>query len=336
MRVWFNHWFSTVYHLINLMRDGNPGAFTFIGTSTNPLAIYKNSCDAFYVEPADIGREEYIEYCLQFCQAQGIDVFVPRRYLVDIVKSSRRFRDIGVKLFANADADTVCMLDDKQSAYEYFRQRGLDLIPPTRVAHNLEEFKAAVEELEGVSKRVCYKLVRDEGARTFRVIDDGIETLAGLYEKPSSKVTRSMAFNILKGYDFATPILVMPYLSGVEISVDCLKTEKGTIIIPRYKTNSRYSEVIFGKEIMEQCERISDALPFEMPFNIQFKQDRGQLYLLEVNPRMSGGLQLSCKATGINIPSIAVNQLLGRPVDWKYPDRNAQKVAHIETPICLE
>ena len=38
---------------------------------------------------------------------------------------------------------------------------------------------------------------------------------------------------------------------------------------------------------------------------------KGKLYLLEINSRMSGGLQLSCKATGINIPSIAINQLLG-------------------------
>ena len=31
MRVWFNHWFSTCYHLIDLIRAGDPGRFHFPG-----------------------------------------------------------------------------------------------------------------------------------------------------------------------------------------------------------------------------------------------------------------------------------------------------------------
>ena len=40
MRVWFNHWFSTAYHLINLIRDANP-EFKFVGSNKNDYAIYK-------------------------------------------------------------------------------------------------------------------------------------------------------------------------------------------------------------------------------------------------------------------------------------------------------
>jgi carbamoylphosphate synthase large subunit len=57
-------------------------------------------------------------------------------------------------------------------------------------------------------------------------------------------------------------------------------------------------------------------------------------YLLEVNARMSGGIQLSYAATGINIPNIAVNRLLGiekRQV-W---DKTTRVVSFIETPILL-
>ena len=34
MRVWFNHWFSTAYHLIKLMGEGWPGPekLTFVGS----------------------------------------------------------------------------------------------------------------------------------------------------------------------------------------------------------------------------------------------------------------------------------------------------------------
>lgn len=70
-----------------------------------------------------------------------------------------------------------------------------------------------------------------------------------------------------------------------------------------------------------------------MPLNIQFKCMNGKPYLLEINPRMSGGLQASCMATGINIPNIALNQLMGINIQWKYPDFKSVKTANLETPV---
>ena len=86
---------------------------------------------------------------------------------------------------------------------------------------------------------------------------------------------------------------------------------------------------------MAICERIMKVMGLSVPMNIQLRMHKGKPYLLEINPRMSGGLQLSCKATGINLPDIAVHQLLGIPRPWAWPDLTAQKVAHIETPIRL-
>jgi len=86
---------------------------------------------------------------------------------------------------------------------------------------------------------------------------------------------------------------------------------------------------------MNECSQMIDNLKLKMPLNIQFMMNEGKVYLLEINSRMSGGLQLSCKASGINLPSIAINQLLGIERKWEYPDFISQKVAHIETPICL-
>lgn len=116
-------------------------------------------------------------------------------------------------------------------------------------------------------------------------------------------------------YDFEISILLMPYLSGVEISVDCVATANGNLIIPRYKTSKRYSEIISSKRIISMCDKIVHELntnnDMNMLMNIQFKMENDKPYLLEINPRMSGGLQLSCKAIGINLPHIALNELLG-------------------------
>ncbi len=335
MRIWFNHWFSTAYHLINMIKDSDPEKFYFIGSSTNPVAIYKKVCEEWYDEKDGLNADKYIDFCLNFCKAHNVDVFVPRRYLVEVVKNRKDFENIGVKIFAHNDADIIAMLDDKQKTYEYFKQIDTEIIPKICIAHSFDEFCNCYEELQQLYERVCYKLVIDEGARSFRVIDNRIDSIKGILEKPGSKVTYGMAKQILSQYDFETPMLLMPYLSGIEISVDCLSTISGNIIIPRYKTNKRYSEVVFSEDIMQKCDHIMNCLGVKMPMNIQFKINDGKLYLLEINPRMSGGLQLSCKATGINLPSIAMNQLLGNHIEWKYPLFDSRKVAHIETPVIV-
>ena len=79
-----------------------------------------------------------------------------------------------------------------------------------------------------------------------------------------------------------------------------------------------------------------DILHFDMPANIQFKMNNGKPYLLEINPRMSGGLQLSCLATDINLPSIALRKCTGLETEWQYPDPwLVRGVVNLETPIIV-
>ena len=335
MRIWYNHWFSTSYHLINMMREKEPERFEFIGSSTNPYAIYKRACKEFYEERHDVSDDEYLSFCLDFCSTHNIDIFVPRHNLVSIIANRSGFEEIGVKLFAENNIELVKALDDKFKTYELLRDINPERVPEILIAHDLQEFEAAINELKNRYSRICYKLVVDEGARSFRVIDDRIESVASLYSKPGNKITTSACFRVLEHYDFKIPVMVMPFLEDVEISVDCLKTNSGNIIIPRYKTNKRYSEVIFNKEIMEECDQILDSLNLQFPANIQYKKGDGKLYILEINTRMSGGLQLSCKASNINLPMIALYKLIGEDHPWSYPDYSSMKVAHIETPICL-
>ena len=49
---------------------------------------------------------------------------------------------------------------------------------------------------------------------------------------------------------------------------------------------------------------------------------------------MSGGTHLTCAATGINIPDIAVNKLLGIEKSWHLVRKEAS-VTHVEMPVVL-
>lgn len=335
MRIWFNHWFSTAYHLIRLMARGAEGPATFIGSGSNPRAVYRQACDEWYPE-AELPDDEYVEFCLDFCREHAIDVFAPRRGLPAIADAADRFAAQGVRLLCERNGALVRLLDSKTDSYAYFAERIPEIVPDYRLAHSLEEFREACDALRSPSGRLCYKLARDEGARSFRVLDDSIEGLKALMAKPGTKVTRRAAEAILSQYDFSIPVMVMPYLSGADVSVDALDTNSGRLLLPRFKVG-RYSEVRPEPRVMALCDRIMDLLRPEMPVNIQFKMEGDTPWLLEINPRMSGGLQLSCLATGIDLPALALRKVLGLPTPWRYPEPWPTKgVVNLETPIVVD
>ncbi len=334
MIIWFNHWFSTAYHLINMMREGREDC-RVIGSGRTETTVFREACDEWFVEPTDISDNDYADWCVEFAKAHSVDVFVPRRALVEIISRADKFEAIGTRLFADKNADLAVKLDDKIETYKLFEKSIPEIIPPVFKATNISEFKSACENIQSSWKRACYKLAIDEGASTFRVIDETIEDASALHRCAGSKITMAAALKVLSGYDFSIPILVMPYLYGYEISCDCLETSKGRIIIPRYKMGSRYSKIKPNAEIIGFCNRIMDTIHLTMPMNIQFRCHEDTPYLLEINPRMSGGLQLSCKAADVNIPAIALSELLGENAEFTIPEIIERQISNIEYPILL-
>ncbi len=331
MNIWFNHWFSTVYHIINLMREVDEN-IRIIGTNPNPDSVYRLVCDEWYNEPCD--DELYVDSCLEFCREHKIDVFVPRHKMREIAENSGRFAEIGTLILANTDKNDIELIYDKVKTYDYIKLNGFpEIIPEYYSCRNIVEFETAVNELRK-KYNVCFKMSVDEGGISYHVIEENPEI--SIRYGSSSHISYEKALEIVTTYSFSVPLLVMPYLSQPEISVDCLKTDSGLLMIPRYKMSGRVSRVDFDADIMRITEEISGKFSLEMPYNVQYRFHENKPYLLEINPRMSGGIQLSCMGSGINLPATALNKLLGKPCNWQYPDFKSRKVAHIETPVIIE
>ena len=98
-RVWMNHWFSTAYNIINLIRDVIPGV-EIIGSNEHPYSPIMNVCDEWYQEPVLKG-EQYVSFCLDFCREHGVELFMPRREMVSISKYKERFSDAGIKVMVD-------------------------------------------------------------------------------------------------------------------------------------------------------------------------------------------------------------------------------------------
>ncbi|MDD5935651.1 MAG: ATP-grasp domain-containing protein [Clostridiales bacterium] len=328
IRVWFNHWFSTAYNIINLLKEDETEIIV-IGSNQRKHSVIQNACDEWYEEPA-LDGEEYIHFCLQFCQEHQIDVFIPRRKLVDISKHIEQFKKIGVKVMVDP-YERIQSLNNKELAYQLFQGHPRIKVPEHIIVRSVEEFQKAYDILSKQYEKVCFKLVQDEGGMSFRVIDNSVDIANALNVYPSTKISLKVALQALKERKEFKEIMMMPYLPGYEISVDCLKTVDGIIAVPRKKGPSRDESIEFDEDILQMCYDILEVVPLEYPCNIQFKYLDQIPYFLEVNTRMSGGIQMGCLAAGVNIPNIALNKLLGIQKSWQI-DRSTKRVSYIEIP----
>lgn len=328
IRVWFNHWFSTSYGLIELIKQDEETIYV-VGSNLQADSVIQKVCDEWYVEPALTG-EEYINYCVTFCKEHRIDVFIPRREMIEISKYKQRFEEIGVKVLLD-DYAMIEILNDKAATYEVLKDCKNLHIPDYAIVNTVEEFDMAYQKLHAKYEQICIKFVQDEGGKSFRRVVEQIDDFERLRSYPKMNITYENLQEILSNAGNFDDLLIMPYLPDNEISVDCLKTEDGLIAIPRNKGPFRHEQIEYNEEILEMVSTIMDKINLQCPCNVQFKIKDQIPYLLEINPRMSGGLQMSCLAAKVNIPNIALHKLLGKSVSWTI-DKTEKVVSFIEMP----
>jgi len=330
-RIWLNHWFSTAYNIINLIKQDEKD-FYVIGSNDNEHSVYKAVCDEWYVEPI-LKDNEYIEFCLNFCVEHHVDVFMPRRNMVNISKNKSRFEEIGVKVMVE-DYAIMSVLNQKADSYELFKKKEIGFVPDYYMVTNVNKFLEAYETLLKNYKQVCFKFVHDEGGKSYRLIDNNRKGYTALFKKQNTRMTLDDVISALSEREEFSPIMIMPYLPDEEVSVDCLKTSSGIVMLPRVKDSTRVERIKYEPQILDMCQDFYDKIGLENPCNIQFKYLNGIPYFLEVNTRMSGGIQMACLASGVNIPNLAVNKIIGINKEWKNNFKETC-ISHVEVPMLV-
>lgn len=334
MRVWFNHWFSTAYRLMELLKQGD-SSITIISSNKLKLAVYQEISSEFYLEPINISDNDYVLWCLDFCKKHNIDVFIPRRGRLEISKNLQLFLDNNIKVMVHTDSSLVECLEDKFETAKIFKENNLCNVPDLYLVDNVEDFKRAYKELENKNEKVCVKYNRDEGGLSFHIVEKDRNYIHNLRTNIGTRISYNILVDILYQTDEFEKLIVMPYLEGPEISIDSLNTHKGFIGLAREKIGTRATRIKFDKELYEVSKKFAEITNITMPYNLQMRWHNNQIYLLEVNTRMAGGTYKSC-LTGINMPYIAYCELMG--LDYEIPDiQNIKEmlVSEIETPIIL-
>ncbi|MFI8207304.1 ATP-grasp domain-containing protein [Streptomyces sp. NPDC085937] len=310
VRVWLNRTYAeNVFFMDQLRRNPDDRAVEIHATHGDPDSPVLAAADTAELEPEGLSPAAYVEYALTQCERRGIDVFVPRLHQAAVVAHRAEFEAAGTALLA-PPPQAVAVFEDKVVAYQAVQAIGVP-VPPWWRVRDADELVVAVEELERLGYRACFKPAAGAGGVGFRVITREPFSLAQLNGFPSPHVPLDLVLDALGRAEEPVDWLVMPRLEQPEVSVDCLTgpDNRVRLAVGRTKTGRRRGFTLHERWL-EPARRIAEGFGLHHLSNIQFRMLGDRPVLMDVNTRPAGGLhQLSL--CGVNAPWAAVRLALG-------------------------
>jgi biotin carboxylase len=320
-RIWFNHTYSTNSHVIAMLRDNPEGRPLYvIGTHPDLDSPVMTACDEVHREPV-LGPADYVGWALEFARTHRVEVLVPRLYMAELADARAQFAAVGTTLMC-ADGAVVRLLADKPAAYRAARELGVP-VPPHVVVRDGVGLRAAHEQLSEIADVICMKPVRGTGGAGFRIVSTDRPNLSDYTGQVRPKVNLAAVSTALDeaAGDRAPRWLVMPFLTGPEISVDVVATPAGEMLAAVGRGRSaRRRRILDDVPAREVANVLTGALRIGYLSNTQVRYWQGPddaialPYLLEVNTRISGGLFQTTLA-GVNLPWAALRLALGEQIE---------------------
>lgn len=306
-RVWFNKTFSSVGAAIRLIREADrAGDYEIVCSSTNVHAPVFLTAHESVVEPSGLKGQDYLSWCLDFCLTHRIGIFIPGKEAALIGGGRARFEAQGTRVLSTASPDMLDLLHDKARFYQSVSCS----TPPAafRVVESAQQFDTAWLELKKDYSQLCIKPSVSVYGLGFAVIDEARSSAQLLLEGVQYHIGLE---DLRRGFEAMRtfrPMLLMEYLDGHEFSVDCLG-ENGRLVcaIARKKSlpAGQGQLIDLRDDILESTRQLTKTYGLNGVFNVQFREGQNGLSLLEINPRMSGGIAMACLA-GPNLPYLAL------------------------------
>ena len=200
-------------------------------------------------------------------------------------------------LFVPTCGKDIChIMFDKILSERWFIEKGLP-IPPSYSKDDILKFPVIVKPRRG------------SASKGIQIIDDAVQ-----WDKLENKDN----------------YVIQQYIAErEEYTVDCYVTTSGKIIsiVPRLRIQTAGGEVMNSetrrdKILIDISERVLKSGDFKGPVTIQFLRDKntGATYIMEINPRLGGGVITSIEA-GADITAFILRNYLGEDLqpynEWK-------------------
>jgi len=308
MRVWFNRTFSSVYAAIELIRRADvDGRFHIVHSNPNPQSPVARVAHEFHREPTGLEGQPYVDWCVGFCRDHKIDIFVPGREATLLAGAHARFAAGGTRVLSCASEENLQLIHDKGRFYAEVDLPGAP-VAEFRRFDNAAGFEEAYDLLRRRHARLCVKPSRSIYGLGFAVLDETRSSAELLMAGAEYHVSLADFRRALPALGAFRDMLLMEFLDGREYSVDCVGDD-GRLVAAVARRKSAQAgagqRIDQRADILEATAHLARAYGLNGIFNVQFREADGRARLLEINPRMSGGIGMACVA-GPNLPYIAL------------------------------
>lgn len=306
MRVWYNRTFSSIFNAMTLIRQQDRAGRYHLVYSAGARTVAATAADQFELEPPLSGKA-YLEWTLDFCNRHDIGIFVPSREAVLIGAAQERFAALGTRVLAVASPEVLALLDDKA---RFYATVDLPVAPPPETIPftTLAQFDAGHAALRAKYAKLCVKPSKSVYGLGFAELDELRSSAQILMAGDQYQVGLADMRAGLAGLEQFRTMLLMEFLEGVEYSVDCV-ADRGRLVcaVPRRKLQKEGTGQLIDPQpvILDAVARLAATYGMNGVFNVQFRESGGQVRLLEINPRMSGGIGMACLA-GPVLPWLAL------------------------------
>lgn len=332
LRVWYNKSFSGTYHSISALAGGDP-SIEVVASHTGESAMLEPAHERF-LEPKHLVGRAYVDWAIETAKARRIDVFVPGKEAVRVAGAKAELEANGTRVLVAASPEVIAHLHDKLAFYAAF-DPSIAPVLEYRAVSTLEEFDAACEELSR-GGMICMKPARGVFGHGFRVLVQG-EDLDRMLEGDQVRMSMEQARRLLGSRERFPTLLVMRYAGGAERSIDCLGWNGELVagVVRKKQSGTSVQLLEHNPGALQVAAKIAAAYGLTGIFNVQLKDHGGASYILEINPRASGGLHVAM-ASGLNYPLWAIRMLLGlaRPGDVPAP-RTGLRVSQISEAVVI-
>jgi len=325
--IWYNHFFSEINKVFSEYKKNHAhlevvfsskssskkGDFDFY-TQEPDLSVYDNFEDK---------QRAYISFCIDTINKFKVSFFMPFSFLKYIygkeeyIQSQLNHTCEIIKPVNNQEL--FDKIDNKYENYEFlkrFNENEVLKFPFYEKATTPSDFANKYEKLRDIAKSnvVCCKPSVGVFGLGFKKLHENASKEDKFKWSLSDKTFHNVGYNefveILP--DSFKELILMDYLNKDEYSVDCVcKDGEIKSYNIRKKVSSSKQVIIEDDVILNQCIRIAKIYKFNGFINLQFMEDNdGIPNLLEINPRMSGGVMKGQSMGGNDLVSAFVQNCL--------------------------
>ncbi|MDN3399348.1 ATP-grasp domain-containing protein [Psychrobacter sp. APC 3426] len=314
---------NTPFNIIASHRHDRPEIFEFADV------VYREPLDTTVDTDIDITADidEQIatdsvsrwQFVLEEAQRQNVKVLLTGRNGIDYEAQREAFESAGIRLLTGATS--IAALESIDDKFAFMQQCYAHNIPVADAWRfdNIAELKALLATYG--HQPLCVKPVTGIFAQGFWRLDSGkakdenYDSFEHLYFTEEKKInTEQFLHAYTKSqmiHERPIPMLLMPYLSGREYSIDVV-CEYGEVLaaVTRHKTG-KIQHVGYEQSVMGVVIPLIKAFGCDGIVSVQTKEDdEGQHRVLEINSRPSGGIGYTAHS-GVDLTQVGFGYWLG-------------------------